>query len=159
MNKNLKLTTTAFYYRINDLINTVTDPADGLIVVRNTGEVVAKGVEMELAGRWVNRLEGRLSYSLQEARDLDTGRLLSNSPRHLVKLNLTGPLYKDKLFGGLEVQYTSPVLTLSGRKVSGFSVTNFTLLSKNVSKNWEFSASVYNLFNQKYGNPGGKNTL
>ncbi len=91
LNKNLKLTTTAFYYRINDLINTVTDPADGLIVVRNTGKVAAKGVEMELAGRWVNRLEGRLSYSLQEARDLDTGRLLSNSPRHLVKLNLTGP--------------------------------------------------------------------
>ncbi len=57
------------------------------------------------------------------------------------------------------MQYTSPVLTLSGRKVSGFSVTNFTLLSKNVSKNWEFSASVYNLFNQKYGNPGGEEHL
>ena len=55
--------------------------------------------------------------------------------------------------------YTSPRLTLSGRRVSGFAVTNFTLLSKNVSKNWEFSASVYNLFNNRYRDPVGEEHL
>jgi iron complex outermembrane receptor protein len=72
---------------------------------------------------------------------------------------LTAPIYKDKLFGGLEMQYTSPRLTLSGHKVSGFAVTNFTLFSKNVFKGWEFSASVYNLFNNRYRDPGGEEHL
>ena len=156
LSNTLFLTTAAFYYRINDLITQVTDPGDGLLVYKNFAGVTSKGVEVELAGKWGKFLDGRLSYTLQEVKNIQTGQLLTNSPKHLVKANLSAPFYKDKLFGGLEVLYTSPRLTLSGRRVSGFAVTNFTLLSKNVSKNWEFSASVYNLFNNRYRDPAGE---
>jgi iron complex outermembrane receptor protein len=71
-----------------------------------------------------------------------------------VKFNLIAPLIREKLFAGLEVQYTSKRKTLAGNYVDGFPVTNLTLLSQNLAKGLEISGSVYNLFNKKYADPG-----
>jgi outer membrane receptor for ferrienterochelin and colicins len=152
--KNYRFTASGYYYKINDLITQQVDPADGLIVFENAEQVEAKGVEFELGGKWANGLEGRLSYSLQETRNTQTGDLLNNSPTHLPKFNLTVPLFKDKLFAGLEVLYQSPRKTLNGSHVGDTVLTNLTLFNKNVFKGWECSASVYNLFNQKFRDPG-----
>ena len=38
-------------------------------------------------------------------------------------------------------------------------LTNLTLLNKNLFKGWEFSASAYNLFNQKFRDPGAQEHL
>jgi iron complex outermembrane receptor protein len=37
----------------------------------------------------------------------------------------------------------------------GFLIANITLFSHNILKDLEFSASVYNLFDKKYGDPLG----
>jgi iron complex outermembrane receptor protein len=156
--KNLLFKTSGFYYRINDLISQVTDPGDGLSVYRNLMNADAKGLEIELGGRW-RFLDGRLSYSFQDARNLATGQILSNCPQHLGKLNLTAPLFRDKLFAGLEVLFTSSRQTLAGSSVNAYGVTNLTLLSRNLWKGVELSASVYNLFNQRYFDPGSLDHL
>jgi outer membrane receptor for ferrienterochelin and colicins len=156
--KTLLFKTSGFYYRINDLISQVTDPQDGLAVYRNLMSVDAKGVEVELGGHW-RFLDGRLSYSFQDVRNLKTEHLLSNCPQHLGKVNLMAPLFRDKLFGGIEVLFTSPRRTLTGRTVSAYGVTNLTLLSRNLWKGLEVSASVYNLFNQRYFDPGSLDHL
>jgi iron complex outermembrane receptor protein len=104
--KALLFKTSGFYYRIDGLISQVTDQ-DGLSVYRNLMGVDAKGLELELGGRW-RFLEGRLSYSFQDVRSQETGQTLSNCPKHLAKLNLMAPLYRDKLLGGLEVLFASP---------------------------------------------------
>jgi outer membrane receptor for ferrienterochelin and colicins len=153
LNKTLLFKTSGFYYRINGLISQITDPLDGLAVYRNLMRVDAKGVEVELGGHW-RFLDGRLSYSFQDVRNRGNGQLLSNCPQHLGKLNLTAPLYRDKLFAGLEVLFTSPRRTVTGSMVSAYGVTNLTLLSRNIWKGVELSASVYNLFNQRYFDPG-----
>jgi outer membrane receptor for ferrienterochelin and colicins len=156
--KTLLFKTSGFYYRINDLINQVTDPQDGLAVYRNLMSVDVKGLELELGGHW-RFLDGRLSYSFQDVRNSTTGHLLSNCPQHLGKLNLMAPLFRDKLFGGLEVLFTSPRRILTGSMISAYGVTNLTLLSRNVWKGVELSASVYNLFNQRYFDPGSLDHL
>jgi outer membrane receptor for ferrienterochelin and colicins len=63
---------------------------------------------------------------------------------------------KEKFFVGLEEQFTSNRKTLADNKADEFFITNLTLFSKNVIKGLEISASVYNLFDKKYGDPGSR---
>ena len=154
LGKNYRVAASGYYYHIDDLITQQLDPADGLLVYRNTDKAQAKGLELEVGGKWARGWEARLSYALQEAKNVQTGKLLSNSPMHLPKFNLIAPLYKDKLFSGLEVQYLSPRKTLDNRHVGDATLVNLTLFTKNVVKGLEFSASAYNLLNQKIRDPG-----
>ena len=151
---HLRIAATGFYYKIKDLISQQTDLADNLLVFRNVEEIEARGFELELEDKWANGLEGRISYTYQEAEDKQTGKLLTNLPEHLAKLNLIIPLLKEKLFAGVEEQYTSKRKTLAGNDTDAFFVTNLTLFSQNIVKGLDVSASVYNLFNEKYVDPG-----
>jgi iron complex outermembrane receptor protein len=144
-----------FYYGIDNLIDQVED-ADGLFVYQNLDEVEAWGMEFELEGRWESGLEGRLSYTFQETENRTTGRTLSNSPRHLAKFNLIVPLWRDRLFAGIEEQYTGRRKTLSRAETDDFAVTNLTLFSGNLAPGLEVSGSVYNLFDKTFSDPGSR---
>ena len=104
--------------------------------------------------RLASGLKARVSYVCQNTEDSITGQELSNSPRNQAKLSLIVPLYKDKVFTGLEVLYTSPVRTLAGNEADAFTVANLTLYSQKIVKGLECSASIYNLFNTQYAFPG-----
>ncbi len=145
-----------YYYQLDSLISQTTDPADQLNFFKNTNTIEAKGFELELNGRWPNGWEGRLSYAYQETQVQDTGSELSNSPRHMVKLNLTAPIIKRKLFAGLEERYMSSRKTLAGSETEAVWITNLTLFAPRVWKNLDFSASVYNLFDYAYGDPASE---
>jgi outer membrane receptor for ferrienterochelin and colicins len=147
-------TTSLFTYEIKDLISQVLDPSDHLLVFHNIEEVEAKGIEFELGGEWPNGMEGRVSYSFTKTKDLETGGVLTNSPKHLAKFNLIFPLMKDKIFLGMEEQFTGNRKTLAGKKADAFLITNLTLFSQNLISGLEISASVYKLFNRKYSDPG-----
>jgi iron complex outermembrane receptor protein len=55
----------------------------------------------------------------------------------------------------MDLQYVSKRATLAGQYSEGYAVPNFTLFARDISKSWEFSASIYNVFNRKYGDPSG----
>ncbi|HEX2767703.1 MAG TPA: TonB-dependent receptor, partial [Geobacteraceae bacterium] len=149
-------TVAGFYYTIDGLIVQMKDPSDGLDQFRNLNKVVAKGAEVELEAKWDNGLTGRASYTFQDARDSDTDQTLVNSPRHLAKLNLTIPLLNEKVFLGIEEQFTDRRKTLvAGNFAKSFFVTNLTLFSRDLLENLKLSASLYNLFDCRYGDPGG----
>ncbi len=154
LTKNLSLTAAGFYYNIKDLISEQLDPFDNLLVYRNVDRVNAKGGELEFDARLPGGLRGRASYTYQITRDETTGTELSNSPRHLAKFNLIVPLYRDKIFSGLEVQYGSRAGTLSGGRAPGYWLANLTLFSRNLLKNLEASASIYNLLDRRIYYPG-----
>ncbi|MGC2064171.1 MAG: TonB-dependent receptor [Thermodesulfovibrionales bacterium] len=151
---HIRATAAGFYYKIRNLISQTTDPADNAIVFRNIEAIEAKGFEFELEGKWKPGLEGRLSYTFQRNKNLANDDILTNSPEHLVKLNLIVPFIKEKLFAGVEEQYTSRRKTLLGHDANSFFVTNLTLFSRNLLKKLEISGSVYNLFSNHYGDPG-----
>lgn len=138
---------------------------DNLIVFESGNftnlDVRSKGLELALEGNW-NGLRGRTSYTFQDVRNITEESRLADSPEHLFKFNLSVPLWKDKVFAGLEYQYTSRRYTqfttttgqtLPGADVSAYGVFNVTLFSQNVVKNLEFSASVYNILGQHYADP------
>lgn len=150
--EHIRGTTSLFMSRIDDLINLTTDP-DGNRVYRNIDAAESKGVDFELEGKWENGLTGRASYTFQEAEDKETGVILTNSPKHLAKLNVMVPLWRDRVFLGIEEQYTSRRKTPKGNFAKGFYVTNVTLFSQRLLRNLEASVSVYNLFDYDYGDP------
>ena len=147
----LRGTASVYYYEITDLIDQFLDPADGLLVFRNLADVNARGVEMELEGKWFAHLNGRISYSIQHAEDGSTGARLSNSPEHLAKLNLLSPLFSGKAFVGVEARFTGNRLSLAGERVGSDVVTNLTVGSRKLIGGLSASASIFNVFDRKYG--------
>ena len=141
-----------FLNQIKGLIGQTSD-ANGTNFFDNLDQVEARGIETEMEGRWNSGWRTRLSYTYTEARDTATDQILDNSPRHLGKANLAVPLWRDKVFGGLELQAMSGRRTVLGNHLGAFWLANFTLYSRELVRNLEFSASIYNLFDRKYADP------
>ncbi len=156
LGKHYRYCMSGFYNKSNDLISQAIDPADGLLVFRNSQEVKAKGMELELEGKWLGGFQSRLSYTFIKTMDTETGRAMTNSPSHLAKLNVTAPLKNEKIFLGIEEQYMSRRKTLDGNNAKANYITNVTIFSRDMLKNMEISASVYNLFDYAYGDPGAE---
>lgn len=154
LTKTLNVLASGFSYEIKDLINQTLDPADKLLVYRNSDRVTAKGVEMEVNGKIQGNIHTRISYTYQRTEDELTNQELSNSPRHLFKASISVPLWKDRLFSSLEVLYRSRAGTLAGQFAPDYTLANLTLFSRNLFYHTEASLSIYNLFNTTYSHPG-----
>jgi len=164
INRYLRSSIMAYYNHMDDLIGL------GEFAVDTNFNAETFGLEPSLEAKW-NDFSARLSYSLQRTQNRNTGVGLPDSPENMVKLNLSAPLYKNKLFAGLEVQYTSQSKTVvytpaplfpivgsatvtPGPNSPGYAVVNLTLFSHDLFiKNLELSAGVYNIFNTKYYEP------
>ncbi len=152
--RHLRSSVSAFYNRMDNLI----DIQNGSFTNFNADTF---GTELALEGIWENGIRTRLSYTLQHTENRDSEMGLPDSPMHLIKFNVSAPLYKDKIFAGLEAQYTSSSHTVytdasgtqSGPNTPGFAVVNFTIFSQNLIKNLDISASIYNLLDKTYYDP------
>jgi outer membrane receptor for ferrienterochelin and colicin len=153
--QNLRSSVAVFYNRLDGLI----DIQNGSFTNFNADTL---GTEMALEGKWDYGIDTRLSYTLQHTENRDTDAGLPDSPMYLIKFNVSAPLFRNKIFAGLEIQYTSKSHTvytdlsgdtLSGGDVPGHTVVNFTLFSQNLIKNLDVSVSIYNLLDKKYYDP------
>lgn len=152
---HFKLTGTFFRNEISDLIAIVVNPVDANFVYRNSGQTQATGTEIQFSGAAATRLQGRVSFSYVDARDAANGNQEPpNSPREMGKADLSAPFFRRRLVASLEGQYTSSRATLAGNRVGGFGVLNATLFTHALGKHIDFSASVYNLLDKKYFDPG-----
>jgi outer membrane receptor for ferrienterochelin and colicins len=153
----LRLSVSGYYYSIENLISQIAGPKEGQTHYQNLDNVTARGIELQLDGKlpwW--EIETRASYAWQLTEDGETGKVLSNSPKHQAKLNVAVPLYQDKLFAGTELRYMSPRKTLLSKDSDDVLTTNLTLFSRGFLKGLELSAGVYNLFDERHGDPGGE---
>lgn len=153
---NIRTTFTGFYSKITDLLEQTTDPIDGMLVFRNQSRVESKGVEFQTEGKWENGLSGRLSYSYQDTKNLETNQSLGNSPHTVAKASFTAPLYSlKKHFATIETFYGSSRLNAAGERIDGAAIVNLTILSRELLKGLDISASIYNLFDTRYSVPAG----
>jgi outer membrane receptor for ferrienterochelin and colicins len=153
LGEHFALSGSVFRNWISDLISVET-VINGVELYQNFGKANATGVEVELDGQLASSIKGRASYSYVNAVNPATNQVLTNSPQHLGKLDLSFPVVQQRLFASLDAQYTSSVQTLAGNTLSGFSVFNFTMLGHTLGKHMDLSGSVYNVFNKKYFDPG-----
>jgi len=163
MGKHLSGSLSGFYNDINDLIEQTTIapglPNAGLIQLQNMGKATSTGLELAFKGTWTGGWEGRASYSFTEAKDGVTGAWLVNSPHHLIKFDLTAPLWREKVFATLDCQIMSDRKTLADHIDPAYGAVNFVLLGRQLIRGLEVSANIYNLFNEKYSDPGGEEHL
>ena len=153
-----KATLSVFENNVSNLISQSEDPNTGLLFFSNVARVRTRGAELGYEQNWPGGTRLRTSYSFQHSEDMDTGQMLSNSPRHMLKLNVTAPVWRDDWRAGVEAQYISNRLTISGPQsghVGGYWIANLTLLAARLAPNLEMSASVYNLFDRRYADPAG----
>ncbi len=149
----VRVTGSAFSNRISDLINQH-EEADGNFMFRNLGRVSARGLEAQVEATH-NEYQARISYTFQQTRDQITGAALSNSPKHLAKLNFIAPVKPGRLFAGVEALYTARRTTTRGEPVGGFAVVNLTAFAPRLARNLDLSFSVFNLFDRRYADPCG----
>jgi iron complex outermembrane receptor protein len=156
LGKRMTLGASGFYNRIGRYIEeqtVIVSGRDRTSLVNSNGN--AKGIELEVRGKLPSNLEGRMSYSLQEARNTLTGASLLDSPRHLGKVNIDAPLFRGLLTAGIEAQYMSRCLSLFSP--TGYSSTpalvNATLLTRPLPRGFSLSVSVYNLVGRSMGDP------
>lgn len=155
---NWRASVSLFRNEISDLIDT-TEDASGFLIFTNAADAHVNGAEAEIEGKWDNGLLLRASYTHQEAVSETDGQRLVNSPENVFKANVSVPLFYDKIFGSLELLYTSDRYTLRRDRTGDAWLLNGTLYSRNLAPGLEFSASVYNIFDQEYRTPGGAEHL
>lgn len=153
--RNLKWSTSVFYNDIQDLITQVEDPASGDFQFINADGVTVAGVETRLEAHWSSGLRGQVSYTFAEAVEEATDGWPANSPRHLAQFGVVAPVHRDRVFLGFELQGLSERRTVRGTPVDGCLVANVTLFSRELLKNLEVAASLYNLFDARYTDPAG----
>jgi outer membrane receptor for ferrienterochelin and colicins len=157
--RQLRAEFNVFHTNIKDNI-TLTAISGGLAQNQNNRDVESIGFETQIENTWGDGFQGRLSYSWQNTTDKSTGERLTNSPEHMIKLNLIAPLWKDWVFVGFETQFMSSRKTPpkdangnQGGRVGDFVISNLTVYTQNWVKGLELSAGAYNLFDQRYFDP------
>ena len=152
LGKRFHLIANVFRNQVGQLITQGLN-SSGFLVFRNTTGAHVTGFETELDGRFAGALQGKASYSYTNDQNALTRQTLTNSPRHLAKLNLIVPMLQQKLFAGLETQFNGPATSLEGDTTRSFQVLNATLLGHAMGKHLDISASLYNLLDKKYFDP------
>jgi iron complex outermembrane receptor protein len=154
----LQVTVDGSYNHLQDLIDQVPDPATGLSHFVNVGRDRGRTIEMELEAKRTSGLAARASYSLSDASDNILQTPLDNSPKHLAKISGTIPLSRF-FFGALESRYIGAQTSYQGTRVQDAFQANATLSTGPALRDWEFSASCYNAFNDAKLDPAGPNLV
>ncbi len=154
VSRDLSGSVAIFNYRLRDLIDTINDPVDSLSTFVNAFRVQANGIETEINARMPAGIRGFASYTLQDARDTESARTLSNSPRHMLKGGMVIPL-TSRITTSLLVRRESARRTVYDTETSPFFLADATLSLHDKSHRLSIEFRVRNLFNTTYTYPGG----
>jgi iron complex outermembrane receptor protein len=150
----VEVSASTFRNRLSSLINGSVDSTNSKLIFVNADAIESKGVDLGLRVNRGHGLTGHFTYSYQRTEDRGTGVELTNSPRHMAKLELLAPLNVRNITAGADAQYVSGMRTIAGSIAPGNVVTNLSLLAPLAFRRFDISATVYNLFGVKYGVPG-----
>jgi outer membrane receptor protein involved in Fe transport len=153
--KKYRVLTAAFLNRLDDTIEQQINPAFPYPVFSNSTPEQTKGIEWEFGANWGNGLEGVISHTVQDSHFVQTGEVMTNSPKQLAKMNLSIPLKERKIFVGLEAQYVSERRTIAQTELGGYLLANVTLFSRKLTERFDVSAGLYNVLNKQYAESGG----
>ena len=154
--RRVRMSISGFMYQAHDLISQVPDPVSpGDFIFANIEKANAAGLELEAEGAWRGGVHTLASYTFQNVHSDPDGHRLSNSPRHLFRSQVTGPIVPRVLFFGAEGLYTGDRLTIRNNVADGAFLGNLTLTTRSLS-HAKLSLTVGNVFNRTYADPGAE---
>ncbi len=148
---------TAFRSEVKDLISLAAAGDTDRFTFDNTRSVRVHGVEAEMEQRWRAGQRLRIAYGWQKGHDSSLDGTLSNSPRHLLKVqwsdtvNISPAHWWGRGRYALEAIGVGARSTLMGGRLPGHVLTHLNY-STRISQ-VDVSLGVYNLFNQRYFDP------
>ena len=149
----VEISASAFRNRLTDLLSRRPDTASGGQYLANVDEIHSRGIELGLNVNRGHGLTGRLSYSFQRTEDRASGIQLTNSPEQMVQMELRSPILGSAATAAVDAQYMSTRSTLLGNVAGGHVLTNLSLFAPRTFGRFDLSASVYNVFDARYGDP------
>jgi outer membrane receptor for ferrienterochelin and colicin len=149
----VQITGSAFRNRLTDLTSQHLDTLVNLISFENLGEIQSKGFELGLNVNRGHSITGQLAYSFQRTVDKATGAGLTNSPAHMVQAELQSPILNSGATAAVDAQYMSTRRTLLGNLADSHVLTNFSLFAPRTLGRFDLSATLYNVFGVRYGDP------
>ena len=146
-------TLSLFHYDVRNLITEVLNDS-GLFQFQNVDRVQANGLELAYEQQLSGGATIRASYSLQRARNSDTGDALQDSPRQLAKLNVFVPVFHHSARVGAELRCVSSRLAQAGN-ASGYCLGNLTIGTARLIPHADLSFSIYNITDKRFTDPAG----
>jgi outer membrane receptor protein involved in Fe transport len=148
-----RFSATAFSNQARGLLVQDVDPADGMLMFRNVGQMHFRGVDLEAEAAFGRGGLLRAGISAYHAHDLSGTELDSHSPHHSAKLVWVQPLAGPWTLGAEAIGV--------GRRgdVAGYGVANFTLSALVLADRALLSFSVYDAFDRQPSDPGSDSVL
>jgi outer membrane receptor for ferrienterochelin and colicins len=153
LNNNFDLRVDPYYNYLRNLIG-LTTSNQNVKQYQNLGDATAYGIETQLSGR-NEYFEMRLSHTYQNSQ-IQGYSTAPNAPQQMLKLNLSVPVWQDKLYTSLESQYVSGRTTTLDARISGYTFTNLIVFTRHFLPGIEFTGGIYNLFNEQYSDPASQ---
>ena len=125
----------------------------------STGRIVSQGVDAEISGEVLPRLQAFAGYTFNDNENKDgNARYSTVTPRHLFKLwtmyQLPGNLAQWKLGGGTHIQSASYVTGTIGGTPYNFTQSGYAVWNARaeyaLNKTWTASLNINNLFDKTY---------
>ncbi len=151
VSSRLRLSGSYYRYRIDDLIDQVIDPADGLLVFVNRPAMHARGLDLEAELTMQGGAHFKASVSRQ-ALSQASGEPV-NSPHFLGKLLIDGPLPATGWTLGANIQAVSPRQSTIGGRVPGYVVGNVVFRRAGPPSDGDWTLGIYNLTGHRYSDP------
>lgn len=146
----LRVSASYYRYRMKNLVEQITDPADSLAVFVNRAPINAQGLEAEIESLFGNGLRIKGSLGRQILRQPFGDAV--NSPQRMGKLQVDGPVFGPQWLLGLGLRAMSRRQGLN-RDVPGHVIGNLVLTHKNAERLGEWSLAVYNVAGHRYLDP------
>lgn len=151
-NERLSGLITVYQYRLDDLIEAVTN-SQGFLQYQNVARVNARGAEGELSGKPCRWIETTASLAVQRATEGISHTVLPDSPGWVGKLRGSSPLFKDHLRAAAALQFLSARKTLGDATVPSYWLTDVTFTTNRIRPDYDVQFGVRNLFNRAYYDP------
>ncbi|MGE5466450.1 MAG: TonB-dependent receptor plug domain-containing protein [Ignavibacteria bacterium] len=148
-NSLVRFSANYYHYRINDLIDQVTD-GSGLLMFVNRPALDAHGIELETEAVLSDGFHVRASISRQAVHQPFGDAV--NSPKWLGKLLLDGPVPGTGWTVGLNLQALDRRTSVAG-DVPGNAVGNLVFTHKGTPATGQWAVGIYNLSGHRYLDP------
>ncbi len=152
----VQVTASLFQNHVRDLITQRSgseDTLDGLYY-QNLEGVTATGTELEVQTELPGHLRTRMAYAHGSTRDTATRLSVSNSPGQVATVVLDAPLARSGIIAAFNGHYIGARRTVHDAQVPAAFVADVTLSRFPLRRGIGLSASLHNLFNASYGDPG-----
>ncbi|MBI5848203.1 MAG: TonB-dependent receptor [Nitrospirae bacterium] len=154
--KRMRLGLNLFKYRINGLIDYVSDPAPAASkTAQNARDQKGQGVEIEAEWQATNELRFRANYSYQRSFDETADAIVPDVPAAKFYVNAHWKFMPDWSLDGQYFWIGSRHRAVGDIRsdLKAYDLVNMTLQKKNIAKHWDFSIAVRNLFDSDNREP------